>query len=125
MQSGRCGQAGAGLLHPVGVRQRQIRGKWSMGGGRDWRVVAQRHALRHFDFRTVFIGRECVVCSIAMPRLLQMQEICMIQLHRARMGVDKRRHHLQGDEQPEHQEADNSVRHGQAEKKYSYKITGC
>jgi hypothetical protein len=38
----------------------------------------------------------------------------VIELHRARMGVDKWRHRLQGDKQPEHQEAGGSVRHNRA-----------
>jgi hypothetical protein len=35
----------------------------------------------------------------------------MVQLHRPRMGVDERRHRLQGNDEPEHQQAVESVWH--------------
>jgi len=43
---------------------------------------------------------------------MQMHKTRVFQLHSARMGVDERRYRLQGDEQPEHQYAVKSVRHG-------------
>jgi len=114
---GRRWQTRAGLRGTIGTGQRQ-RHRRRYIVGRAQRIAPKRHALRHVNLRTVFIGRKRMVASIALHALMEMQESRMIKLDCACMGVDERRHRLQGDEQPEHQEADDSVRHCQAENIY-------
>lgn len=94
-----------------GTVQRQ-RHRWRDFVGGAQRVDPQRPPLRHIKFRAVLVGRKRVISRIALHPLVQMQKIRVIQLHRARMGVDERRHRLQGDEKPEHQKSVKSVRHG-------------
>ena len=108
---GRRRQTRTGLRSAVCARQKQRRRKRNIIG-RVQRVDPQRHALRHIDLRAVLVGRKRMVSSVAVHALMNMQKIRVIKLHRARMGVDERRHRLQGDEKPEHQKSVKSVRHG-------------
>jgi hypothetical protein len=88
--------------------------------------------LCHIDLRAVLVGCKRMVCSVAVRTLMNMQKTRVIKLHRTRMGVDERRRRLQGDEEPEHQKAVESVRHGRIQdwfwlkvKEYVAAVTGC
>lgn len=107
---GRRRQTCTGLGGGVGVRQRESRHRSGIAG-RDQRVAPKRYALRHSNLSAAFIGRECMVGRIARRTLVQMKKIRMIELHRARMGVDKWRHRLQDDKKPEQQGAGTGGRH--------------
>lgn len=65
------------------------------------RVDAQWPALLHVDFRAVLAGYCRVIGGILVSHLMEVQNVSMIQLHHARMGVDEWHHRLQGDEEPE------------------------
>lgn len=110
---GRRRQTRTGLDSKVGVRQRE--GRLGSGIVRGQRVAPKRYALRHGNLRAAFIGRECMVSRIARRTRVHMKKTRMIELRRARMGVDKRRHRLQDDKEPEHQKTVESVRHGRGQ----------
>ena len=127
---GWCGQTRTGLRGAVCTRQPQRHRRRKIVG-RAQRVDPQRHALRHIDLRAVLVGRKRMVSSVAVHALMNMQKIRVIKLHRTRMGVDERRRRLQGDEEPEHQKAVESVRHGRIQdwfwlkvKEYAAAVTG-
>lgn len=73
--------------------------------------MSRPQPLRHRNLRTMLTVDDRMVGSIAVHALMHMQKIRMTQLHRPRMGVDERRHCLQGNDEPEHQQAVKSVRH--------------
>ena len=73
--------------------------------------MLQRHPLRHPDrcIRLTLFKR--MGSRIAMHAPMHMQETRMARLRHAGMGVDKWRQCLQGDDEPQHYKAVNSVRH--------------
>ena len=127
---GRRRQTRTGHGGLVGTRQRSHHRRRNIVG-RVQGVDPQRHTLRHIDLRAVLVGRKRMVSSVAVHALMNMQKIRVIKLHRTRMGVDERRRRLQGDEEPEHQKAVESVRHGRVQdwfwlkvKEYAAAVTG-
>lgn len=73
--------------------------------------MLRRHALRHAEPCIVLSLFKRMGSRIARDALMHMQETRMTRLRHAGMGVDKRRQCLQGDDEPEHNEAVKSVRH--------------
>lgn len=73
--------------------------------------MSRRQPLRHLNLSAMLTVDDRMVGSIAVHALMHMRQIRMTQLHRPRMGVDERRHRLQGNNEPEHQQAVKSVRH--------------
>ena len=113
MQWGRYRESYAGSRRRGSAQQSQGRGGRRFGDSIQ-AAVPQPLALLHRDFCAVFIGRHRMVGDIAMHTLVEMQKTAVVDPHRAGVDVDERRHRLQGDKQPEHQEAEDSVRHSQA-----------
>ncbi len=73
--------------------------------------MSRPQPLRYRNLRTMFTVDGRMVGRITVRALMHMQQIRMAQLHCPRMGVDERRHCLQGNDEPEHQQAVKSVRH--------------
>lgn len=70
---------------------------------RNGHITSHRHGLRHTQLSAVLIGRTRMVDGITMRILIGRQSPCVTKMHHACMGMDKWRHHLQDDKQPEHQ----------------------
>lgn len=112
IQRGRYRKICAGSGRQGGAQQSQGRDRRCFGDCIQG-AVPKPHALLHLDFCASIIGRHRRVGDIALHTLVEMQKTAVVDLHHAGVGVDERRHRLQGDKQPEHQEAGETVRHSQ------------
>lgn len=100
-----------------GARQPHGRGERRVGNPVQC-AVPRKNALLHHDFRVVCAARCRTAIGAAVRTLVKMRNPTVMKRFIACMGMDERRYRLQGDEQSEHQDAGDSVRHGQTEKIY-------
>lgn len=71
----------------------------------------QRNARRDRELGALRVARSGVPGRIARAALMEVHEARVIEPYRARVRMDQGRDRLQGDEQPEHQGTEGSLRH--------------
>lgn len=73
--------------------------------------LPQGHRLRHLDHRTVSTAFDQVTGHVDVHARMHMQRTRRVRPPRACMGMDERRHRLQGHDEPEYQRAKKPVGH--------------
>lgn len=81
--------------------------------GHSRRLFAGGYTWRDIDFRSVFMRGHRLAGRIEVHALMYVQKSAVTRLHVARVRMDERDHRLQRDEEPEHQQAEGTVEHGQ------------